>query len=318
VTIRNEGWDTALDAQTSLLRSFGTLEGREYLDGFVRALIRAGAYDPLTGDYTNVNLDDYASNLVHLVTTSLPECDPFYVSGDLVELIDFAAEKFRPEPLILNDLMVPDGFAYFAKPVYVTDTRGLQMPFRAFEWSINPERTGLLIALYSHRGDGDPTDDGVYHDSRVGGSDLVLEYATFMRFEQASTVYDDDETIRDVLAHVKVFFRLCQQEVAIPFRERASRPVWKRAKATWRDIREVVVFTLRRAKNTPEYEGDEREVQWSHRWMVQGHWRNQPYIERDDDGTRRTIYRQIWIAPYVKGPDGKPLIFKRRVFELVR
>jgi len=110
-----------------------------------------------------------------------------------------------------------------------------------------------------------------------------------------------------------LFFRLCQQTIAVPHRQRVARPTWKRARKSWKDIKEVVVFTLRRAKNATGYEGEERDVEWSHRWLVQGHWRNQPY--KDGDGT---IYKQIWIAPYVKGPDDKPLILKRRAFELVR
>ena len=317
MSLRSEGWDTALDAQTSLLRSFGTLEGREYLDGFVRSLIRAGAYDVRTGE-TVTGMDDYASHMVHMVTQLLAESDPFYVSEDLVELIDYAAESFKPEPLIPTDLMVPNGFAYFHKPVWVINTDQVRMPFRAFQWGLHPDGHSVVLAFYAHRGDGDPLDGTRYHDSKVGGSDLVLEYGTIMRFEQESKVFHDDDTIRDMLAHIKVFFRLCQQQIAVSYRQRASRPVWKRARATWKDIKEVVVFTLRRASNTPEYEGEERDVQWSHRWIVQGHWRNQPYVEKTDQGDKRTIYRQIWISPYVKGPDGKPLIFKRRAFELVR
>ena len=94
-----------------------------------------------------------------------------------------------------------------------------------------------------------------------------------------------------------------------PKGHQASSP-WQMPRAAWKDIKEVVVFTLRRAKS-PQYEGDEREVQWSHRWVVQGHWRNQWY------GSEK-VHRQIWIAPFIKGPDDKPIVFKRRAFELVR
>ena len=49
-----------------------------------------------------------------------------------------------------------------------------------------------------------------------------------------------------------------------------------------------------------------------------GHWRKQPYVERDENGEKYVVRRQIYIAPYIKGPEGKPLILKRRAFELVR
>ncbi len=59
-----------------------------------------------------------------------------------------------------------------------------------------------------------------------------------------------------------------------------------------------LLVTLRRAQNsaatTPE------ATDWSCRWIVSGHWRNQwcPSTE---------THRATWIAPYVKGPDDKPL-----------
>jgi hypothetical protein len=64
------------------------------------------------------------------------------------------------------------------------------------------------------------------------------------------------------------------------------------------DAQDVKVIQLRRA----EHESgaiDERSIEWSCRWIVNGHWRNQPY----KDGAHKLIY----IMPYVKGPDDKPL-----------
>lgn len=42
-------------------------------------------------------------------------------------------------------------------------------------------------------------------------------------------------------------------------------------------------------------------VAWQRRWMVRGHWRLQPH------GSGRTQRKPIWIDPYVKGPEDKPL-----------
>mgnify|MGYP001428314337 CR=1 FL=1 len=44
--------------------------------------------------------------------------------------------------------------------------------------------------------------------------------------------------------------------------------------------------------------------EYSHRWIVRGHYLNQAY------GVRWSKHRKIWIPPYVKGPSDKPL--KRR------
>lgn len=49
---------------------------------------------------------------------------------------------------------------------------------------------------------------------------------------------------------------------------------------------------------------EDREREYSCRWIVSGHYRNQPY------GPGRTQHRRIWIAPYIAGPKDKPLIIK--------
>jgi hypothetical protein len=64
---------------------------------------------------------------------------------------------------------------------------------------------------------------------------------------------------------------------------------------------EVKVIQLRRSESRPaSHGGDDGEArEWSCRWIVSGHWRNQPY----KDGSRKLIY----IMPFVKGPSDKPL-----------
>ncbi|MFG2617782.1 hypothetical protein ACGFXC_09135 [Streptomyces sp. NPDC048507] len=46
---------------------------------------------------------------------------------------------------------------------------------------------------------------------------------------------------------------------------------------------------------------------YRHRWVVSGHWRDQPY------GPDRALIRKQWIPAYVKGPDGAPLLSTERV-----
>ena len=359
--VHQEGWDTTLDLQTELITAAATREGRKFMEAVAESMGRAGQWDMKTGQVAAPN-PEYAHMLVNATAMMLPNADPFYISADLTELVDFAAESFKPEPLLITDLTVPSGFAYFSKPFHVYDTNGLRTPYRAMQWhpvddhrthrsgmpapvdlpterrqsmgngevaeyhdgDVPPHFTGILFAMYQHSGDPDPYAEKYGDDSplirggrRVGGSLLTLSYVTAMSFNADVSFLEVDDSVMDMHAHVKTFFRLCQQQIAVPRYERVSRPVFKRAMRKWKPIREVVVFTLRRAK-PPKYEGPEREVEWSHRWLVQGHWRNQPYIERDEEGNKHTIHRQIWIAPYVKGPDDKPLIFKRRAFELVR
>jgi hypothetical protein len=72
----------------------------------------------------------------------------------------------------------------------------------------------------------------------------------------------------------------------------------------------VTVIDLRSA---PSRGDGEPGVEWSHRWLVRGHWRKQRCKE-DGEWTTKTI----WIHPHVKGPEGKPLLIRDHVYNLTR
>ncbi len=73
----------------------------------------------------------------------------------------------------------------------------------------------------------------------------------------------------------------------------------------------VSVITLRRSSGAGRMPG-ETHVEWQHRWLVRGHWRNQPC------GTNRLETRRIWISGYVKGPDGLPFVSTKKLYNLSR
>lgn len=51
-----------------------------------------------------------------------------------------------------------------------------------------------------------------------------------------------------------------------------------------------------------------KNVQWRHRWLVRAHFRRQPYPSLGEG-----VYKQILIAPYIKGPEGAPLLGGQKV-----
>lgn len=121
------------------------------------------------------------------------------------------------------------------------------------------------------------------------------------------------EALRRVYARTvlpyQAIFRLIQQQIASRRPTRLPGPFAKRARHASR-VEEVTVVTLRRPRQ-PQREGDSQNVAWDHRWLVRPHWRNQWYPSLGQ-------HRQVWIAPFVKGPADKPLVVTRRVFEVVR
>lgn len=74
----------------------------------------------------------------------------------------------------------------------------------------------------------------------------------------------------------------------------------------------VKVIQLRRLEPVAaSTEPAERTVEWTHRWIVSGHWRNQ-YLPSCG------LQRQQWIDPHVKGPDDLPLVVKPTVYNVAR
>lgn len=81
----------------------------------------------------------------------------------------------------------------------------------------------------------------------------------------------------------------------------------------------VTVVTLRRANHkTPAGAG--APVQWSHKWLVKGHWAwrhcggNHPLAQPYEGGYRC----RLWVNGYVKGPNDKPFKVSRKVYKLAR
>jgi hypothetical protein len=80
---------------------------------------------------------------------------------------------------------------------------------------------------------------------------------------------------------------------------------------------DVRIIHLRRAEHNSDavkVEHDEtEESRYSCRWVVDGHWRNQPC------GRRHADRRLTWISPYLKGPNDAPLKeFQPKMYVVVR
>jgi len=116
----------------------------------------------------------------------------------------------------------------------------------------------------------------------------------------------------DLHAHVKEFIkRINTEEIGTEF-------VKKRIKTgtgvnSGFNIRRIVHVTPK--KNREKYTQEiKKEIDWSHRWMVRGHWRKTDGIGKDRAGAY-VIKGFTWVTEHDKGPDGKPLIKKTRIVE---
>lgn len=107
----------------------------------------------------------------------------------------------------------------------------------------------------------------------------------------------------------RVFQRLMGERIITSERRPAGRPARREAQRHGYDPHAPRVIELRRPTNREmDPEGERlRDVNWSHRWIVGGHWRNQWFPSEQR-------HKQIYIGAYEKGPADLPLVIRDRVW----
>ena len=117
------------------------------------------------------------------------------------------------------------------------------------------------------------------------------------------SIYPDEESIGWLLG--------CLSFINSPYvtnhRVGTPRSVRRQLGEHFHDESEVSVVTLRRSAanmvNNKRLQGEGSEVNWQHQWWVSGHIRAQWRPSTKD-------HKLIWVAPYLKGPEDKPILSK--------
>jgi hypothetical protein len=317
-------WEAAYEEQLAIWQWWASPMGRAFARGFGRSLRdRSGErVEELGPQYAQPGIEREAA----WVAEHLPEqqrgvlldADPIAVDPDMMTMWEAASATFAPEPLAMTDLLAPVGFVYLPRPAYILDIHGKRIGYRAITWgrmryttpdAAEPDPNfgnGIFIALYSRRGDPDDYTDG------ITSADWTWSVAHSSNWGYGQA-YDDLPVggMRSVAQQLQSLFRLMQQTIVIHDREMPTRPTRRRAAKADFPGKKVVVVRLRRPNAAPRGE-EVGKPQWSHRWLVSGHWRNQWYPSLG-------MHRQIWISPFVKGPEDKPLQLRTvHAYELVR
>jgi len=130
-----------------------------------------------------------------------------------------------------------------------------------------------------------------YAESIISAGDTPIAYTNVMRYLHALWLLLD-QTITDVRPE--------------HLRTSVAKKAWKKNLPG-----RVTVIQLRRTANEGKTAG-ESSVDWSHRWLVRGHWRWQAC------GPGNAERKRIWIHPFVKGPEDKPLVVNPKVYDMRR
>lgn len=275
---------TALEMQFALLRN-------------ARKMIATGVVDGSIADKTD-------RDAVQLLPTAVP----FSWSRDVAKAV-WLASKTIPEDAILAQNLLPEGVHtafwwfedplpipmehgqdiegcetrtinglllccdYAAKYLIVIDARMTDLGPMATGASAFPLGRTLREVLNGARLD--PVDNSIKPPSAHG-----LER---LKFVLAATVWLDQRIISIGRGHIE---RHRRKQIAREHDVPAPK--------------DVQVIQLRRFESEAREAGTSHEsIEWSCRWIVNGHWRNQVYANDE----RKLIY----IMPFVKGPADKPL-----------
>ena len=321
-------WSDAAFEQERLL---GTVKHnpifRSYINDFQEA-----AYEELFPEGTMLKLHEYM----------LQEADPMYVSAEVTDMWDYARESFKAEVLHAWDLPANISFALLPRPLIMDDADGNRISFRALswipagqgdvEWSEDNEPQGVWYTLWSHINDGGddffrPAKDAPEREAWEALGEWSILFSGMLPFGQPEEYQmgafqdasvGEDATIDDIEAAAKVrrvtwillqtFWRLSRQ--IVPTKAPLPRQLRRDRKRHYR-TEDVTVITLRRQRHPDHPDHEVGEVDWKWQWVVRGHWRNQWYPSIKQ-------HRQIWIMPFMKGPEDAPIKPVKRAFEFTR
>ena len=273
----------------------------------------------------------------------------YWVKDEMRALAEYAAARMPRQALVESDLPTPFGFAMFERPVVIMDVRDKALNIGAISWQLiaftdQPEKVGVVrrfetdadmagitragveVAFYS-----DESEPGAYE---VPSNFTALPRLLFLHHEEYGfdrpVVTDEmlatlvrpldlpppnEETLASFRLQRQfplALWTLIQQPLSVVTEAAPHRTVARRLERKGSPLAHstIRIVTLRRVVHRAA-EGEAGGVEWSHRWLVSGHWRNQWLPSR-------SLHRLQWIDAFVKGPADKPLVVKKTVHKLVR
>lgn len=255
------------------------------------------------------------------------------------EMVDLATALYRDQQKrggVLDGAELPSdyGFMWLDKSPDQRDQNGRSVITSAITWSKLPVRTrfehseevvpGVRLTFWTSWTDLERLDEwteDTYQQAMERSGKTREEIKSGLRREFGNLTFshtvvlpfgvDIGVTTGEIgdsaVALVHVLWMLMDMEF-VTSRKPAQLPRAARRRAL-RSLKhgEVNVILLRRTKTLDDGDHDPAPVEWSCRWIVQGHWR-----------TYKKDGRRIWIRPYIKGPDGLPVKDTKQLWRLAR
>ena len=244
---------------------------------------------------------------------SLETAETYYWSPPICDVIAHTAATIPDWTLLPELLPSPAGWFYFARPLPFPSRENTSVRISAISWARHEECVFFIVWWRLD-------DMGKF---RVCGLPMGAHPWGWRRSAEqcrqlSALDYDspDDTGLRngrDELNIIATCMAFLNQRILITPQQRAERHAVKRLERDgWTHEPLIRVVELRRKASQSRPSDDPKTVEWSHQWVVSGHWRQQWYASLQR-------HQPIWIMPFVKGPEDRPLKAPRsKVFAVVR
>ncbi|MFC8953638.1 hypothetical protein ACFT8P_13525 [Streptomyces sp. NPDC057101] len=251
---------------------------------------------------------------------SLRIAQNFWVSPDMVNVIEAAQETLPDDTVLLEEPPANHGFLMLAAPFTLRCDNPRcfdDHPFCGLWWrrvhrvlpvagqTTSAVQGGLLLQWLSpahnerereHFGSPVvPAGAGIFLPA---GRPLAMR-----RSIEAQAIRPESTVLS---RYARTMWILMQQPLAEVKALDTPRPQRRRLKRAGQKPGPVNVVALRSSPSAPACSEQKTNVEWTHRWIVRGHWRRQWH-------PRLQARRPIWIHEHVKGPEDKPLVVGEKV-----
>jgi hypothetical protein len=251
---------------------------------------------------------------------SLQIAHNFWVAPDMVSVAATAQKTMPDEDILLEEPPAPHGFLLLGRPfpLLCGDPEcSEEHPFVGLHWrpthrtlpannyAKEQNDNGLLLQWFGLAVDeqeraffGSPVVPVATATFLPAGRPLVTSYSVELGAMRPMTA--------ELCRYARAMWTLMQQPLAAVGEIEPDRAQRRRLQKSNQPPGPVVIVTLRRRSHPSDNQSDPAQIEWSHRWMVRGHWRNQWH-------PRLAVHRAIWINEHIKGPDDQPLELKDKV-----
>lgn len=213
------------------------------------------------------------------------EADSYFLTSDFLELVCHATETLDPQTVLL-----PEDFPGREGWISFQDVPG---DIAGFYWTLDMVHghASLILDVAGHLG----TWSVHLGETPEGGCEceyLLADAAIWSdgKFIEGATFWDWAKILKSAWLLMKQIAETTETPAARPYRRRAAT----------NHVRPTIRI-VRLPRTSHAHTGAHSTVEWKTRWIVSGHWRNQPY------GPERKSRRATWISPHIKGPDGLPV-----------